>query len=224
MNPRRSFRRRLHATVTSRSTERVTTALPCRSREPFPNPVQTFARNTAPALAGLLLGPHSQSTGRTALAARREPPRFSRGPSPISDTHRVGSQVARLSSSRAIAVPQRGTNEEATAWPLSQPVAFRSGTARCRSVSASRTWKHRLTFLTPVRSLARLSSPIGKSAWTPSLACGSIWGLHAALSVRAPTLTEKPSRALERVELFPLRFFFPDARSPNDDRPRTLRC
>ena len=46
----------------------------------------------------------------------------------------------------------------------------------------------------------------------------------AAVSQAAPTLTEKPSRALERVELFPAGAFNPGPRAPHDARSGMLPC
>ncbi len=66
MNPRRPFRSWRIAPVTSRSAKRVATALPRRRQGQLPSHVWTFAQNTAPALAGVLLRPHSQSPGQSA--------------------------------------------------------------------------------------------------------------------------------------------------------------
>ena len=55
---RRPFRCRLLALVTSQSTDRVTTALPC-SAGSTPHTVWTFAQTAVSACAPLLLEPHS---------------------------------------------------------------------------------------------------------------------------------------------------------------------
>lgn len=65
-SPRQPFRSWHVALVTSQSAKRVATALPRRCRGVLPSPVWTFAQNTAPALAGVLLRPHSQSSGQSA--------------------------------------------------------------------------------------------------------------------------------------------------------------
>lgn len=73
-NPRRLFRRRHSLRLPAEAPNG--SRLPCRAGTGIaPRPVWTFAQNTAPTLAGLLLEPHSQSEGLAAHeAARREPP------------------------------------------------------------------------------------------------------------------------------------------------------
>lgn len=72
-NPRRLFRRRHSLRLPAEAPNG--SRLPCRAGTGIaPRPVWTFAQNTAPTLAGLLLEPHSQSEGLAAHeAARREP-------------------------------------------------------------------------------------------------------------------------------------------------------
>lgn len=116
-------------------------------------------------------------------------------------------------------------NEGATCWPLSQPVAFRSV---LRPTAPNRFQPtERGSIGLPLRAFSQFGSFVLAGPFGPgldaSLTRGLICSRRVALSMRAPTLTGKPFRALERVELFPLRFY---RRMPDlcDGRPRTFRC
>mgnify|MGYP001108482743 CR=1 FL=1 len=154
-------------------------------------------------------------------AARREPPAI---PSDLPRlVTRIQLVVRSLDSLRVKASMLPVGSEDGATWRLlSQPVAFRPAVGG--PISAGRTWKYQLT---PTRPFA-VRLVCSRRDCRPGLNLlsgnGLVCGPYAALSVRAPTLTGKPSRALEQVELFPLRFFFPDARPPHDGRPGTLRC
>ena len=68
-NPRRLFRRRHLLRLPAEAPNR--SRLPCRAGTGIaPRPVWTFAQNTAPTLARLLLEPHSQSEGLAAWKQR----------------------------------------------------------------------------------------------------------------------------------------------------------
>lgn len=79
------------------------------------------------------------------------------------------------------------------------------------------------TYPTP---FSRFDSFVLAVAWTPSLTFALVPKAieNAALSVSAPTVTGKPSRALEQVELFPARAFNSGPRRPHDLRHGTSRC
>ena len=108
--------------------------------------------------------------------------------------------------------------------------------AEAAVISVGRTQKHRLTgsVRQPFMALpgtyptpfSRFDSFVLAVAWTPSLTFALVPKAieNAALSVSAPTVTGKPSRALEQVELFPARAFSSGPRRPHDLRHGTSRC
>ena len=103
--------------VTSRHSERVTTALPCVSRvrpllrlELPPEHRRSFRsaiyRSYPAKIARWILRPHSQTKAHVLWGTRRDRFRKSSGPSSISDKYRIGSQVARMFSIQAFSVPE----------------------------------------------------------------------------------------------------------------------
>ena len=120
-------------------------------------------------------------------------PASSSGPSPISDTHQVGSQVARRSSRQAFAV-RLGLSPLAAFTPMDHHRRF----LRAERGSTRLPIRESRSQFGSFDLARRLDRPL----WHAARLCGR----RAAHSVWAPTLTGKPSRALERVKLFPVRF------------------
>lgn len=143
-SPRRPFRSRhsLWLPTTAPNGSR----LPCRAGlgGNSPSPVWTFAQITAPALARVLLRPHSQSPGHDTCASRRAPPRNTKGSSSISDKCRIDSQVARRFSRRVVWVCLR----------LSPPAAFALVADGASDFSGSNVEAPGYPSQTTVRSLA----------------------------------------------------------------------
>ena len=98
--------------------------------------------------------------------------------------------------------------------------------AEAAVISVGRTQKHQLTesVRQPFMALpgtyptpfSRFDSFVLAVAWTPSLTFSPVPKAieNAALSISAPTVTGKPSRAFEWVELFPARAFNSGPRRP----------
>lgn len=179
----------------------------------LPAPVWTFAQTTAPALARVLLRPHSQSPGQSARVL-------------------AGGYHSALPGD----LPRLAIGVESTVRSLDGSPVRLSGSARGsrlgqrlhsllveRVISPGRTWKHPVT--PPSQLFAAWLLVLARVAWTSSLTLGTSMWPSAGLSVSPSILTGKPSRALEWVELFPLRLLdSPDARTPLDVRSGTLRC
>lgn len=201
--------------------------------------VRTFARNTAEALASLLTAAATvwrcaQATlpvQRSCCFARRGTTPLTFGPSPIRDELQVGSQVARLSSSLGCNVRDRSRTSGSHALLVSKHMSFFPGIAPghfsrpntetpayrvLRGSSLLDSWSPPL----PFRDSAHLGSPwLPSPLWRTARVFGCASPVH-----KAPTFTGKPSRALERVKLFPAGTFNPGPRAPLDTRPCTSRC
>ena len=150
--------------------------------------------STARALARLLLGPHSQSTARSADA-----------------------RTAGTTPPTAMDLPRLVTHIELVVRSLDGPpvrlIAVHLGLS---SLAAFTSMNYHRRFLRAERGSTRLPTRESRSQFgsfdlarrldRPLWYAARLCGRHTAHSVWAPTLTGKPFRALERVELFPVRF------------------
>lgn len=139
--------------------------MPCRHETPLDlvlHPVRSFPRNTAGALAPLLLGPHSQSVGLRAETRRRGTTPLTCRPSPIRDKHRDDSQVARditrslqpLSGCYAL-----GLSARVALFREFHPSVRSYNVRKSDLPSPSRLTPRHLTPTSHQSSLARLESP-----------------------------------------------------------------